>query len=75
MSETKTIWHPYPKEKPKEEDEYLVTVSNHPKNFVHYLFYSGSPCYSNQWKYVIAWAELPEPYEDEVRTRLEKRYK
>ena len=54
-------WHPYPKEKPTEESEkYMVTTD------------CGEV--ENRWRYytfwvratskVVAWAELPKPYEE-----------
>lgn len=56
------VWHPYPKEKPKENETYLVT----------YEGYITGNSYVNISRYfwdgfvhrrVTAWAELPNPYE------------
>ncbi|MCR5466785.1 MAG: hypothetical protein K6F11_08140 [Lachnospiraceae bacterium] len=56
-------WHPYPKEKPKENESYLVT----------YEGYITGNSYVNISRYfwdgfvhrrVTAWAELPKPYEE-----------
>ena len=64
MSETKTVCHPYPKEIPKKEGEYLITFDVHycsdkEVSIVNYLkhnkFGLGDYC-------VTAWAEKPEPY-------------
>ena len=66
MSETKTVWHPYPKEKPKEDDQYIVTVSTR-----HALFtttcnwITRKNIFEDYWdELVAAWAELPEPYKE-----------
>lgn len=59
MSETKTVWHPYPQEKPpKQMESYLTTM---PKGIVGINTFIDSVfgLYDNE---VIAWAELPEPY-------------
>ena len=65
MSETKTLWHPYPKEMPKKEGRYLITCKHIFRNFVVIRSYHNS-----DWdkEVVIAWAELPKPY-DKRRTR------
>ena len=77
MSETKTVWHPYPKQKPFSTDKqefiskemsYICTIKMHKKTFVAELswlpfFKKFERLYWNDTdKYVIAWAELPEPY-------------
>lgn len=61
---TKVIWHPYPKEKPKMEGEYLVTsVFGNIKEVVIGYFESGR--FDNEFDYCVkAWAEKPGPYED-----------
>ena len=59
MSENKVIWHPYPQEKPpKQMESYLTTM---PKGIVGINTFIDSVfgLYDNE---VIAWAELPEPY-------------
>ena len=77
MSETKTVWHPYPKEKPSVKDnnkkeDYLVTIRHKKETFV--INASFHPFYkqffqeymiSDLDKFVTAWAELPEPYKEE----------
>ena len=66
------VWHPYPKEKPTEDGRYLVTIrmfcrdgfdEEYERRFVQedvfdlgYFWKAG----------VIAWAELPKPYEEGV---------
>lgn len=67
MSETKTVWHPYPKEMPKKEGEYLITSDVHygsgkEVSIVNYLKHNkfGLSDYR-----VTAWAEKPEPYMEE----------
>lgn len=62
----KVDWHPFPKEKPKKDGEYLVTCVGIGGEFVEKLwwqkklknFYNGISFWTN----VIAWAELPKPY-------------
>lgn len=49
---TNVIWHPYPKEKPPEEDSYLATVDN----FVIICTY---PFWGWEEKNITAWAEVP----------------
>ena len=77
MSETKTKWHKYPKEKPPKTGKYLVTVK------LEYMgikvttdeFYDYAEIFENynrrpryQWYQhngnVLGWAELPEPFEE-----------
>lgn len=75
MSESKVIWHPYPKEKPKvplkETSEwgweysvahiFLTTQKRDNQTAIGVsLFYDGEFA-DNE---VIAWAELPEPYKE-----------
>lgn len=59
-------WHPYPKEKPTEDELYLVTLdyisgdrSVRISEFCNKKFFAAS-----QWYSVVAWAELPKPYEE-----------
>lgn len=65
MKKIETEWHPYPKEKPKIEGVYLATaVFGSIKEVV--TAYFGRGRFGNEFNnYVIAWAELPEPYEKE----------
>lgn len=63
-------WHKYPQEKPKECDEYLVTVNcgyfnlTETSTWKNGLFtdYENKP---NHICSIIAWAEKPEPYKEE----------
>ena len=86
MSETKTVWHPYPEEKPFSEYEninihafinmevpYICTIERHNGTFVVEL--TWRPFFKKfermYWiddidKYVMAWAEMPEPYKEEI---------
>lgn len=68
MSETKTIWHKYPDEKPPKDDWYLITYS--PKPSEKWVI---SERYDKKKKRfykepfdlnVLAWAELPESVEE-----------
>lgn len=63
MSETKTVWHPYPQEKPKEDGSYLITtIYCHIPEVISENYENGE---FNLDAFVVAWAELPEPYEEE----------
>ena len=67
MSESKIVWNKYPKEKPKIDDEYIVSIKLGKDSFTA----------TANWKNVkdefqdvfneniTAWAELPEPYKEE----------
>ena len=68
--ETEFLWKPFPKCKPKEDGEYLVTViSNSNICILEYKFVTTDKfeCDSGTFSYygwkVIAWKELPKPYE------------
>lgn len=70
MSENKVIWHPYPQEKPKKNDSYLITLKG--RNSIPFVcqdIYNDDikafrfEGYSTFEK-VTAWAELPEPYKE-----------
>lgn len=66
MSENEVKWHPYPKEKPKREGVYLVTLKDEEVtsdwfNSGYFRFYVDD---------VIAWAELPEPYRPKVKNEI-----
>ena len=64
-------WHKYPQEKPKECNEYLVTVNCGYFNLTEtstwkdglFTDYENLP---NQICSIIAWAEKPEPYKEET---------
>lgn len=66
----KTIWHPYPQEKPQNNSAkpYLVSVRFFDEIVVDMDYYEGD--YFKWCKYrkderVIAWAEMPDPYKEE----------
>lgn len=87
MSETKTVWHPYPKEKPfsdyKDVDRdtllnmevsYICTIKHRNETFMAELTWLPflKKFERMYWiddidKYVIAWAEMPEPYNPEEK--------
>jgi|GEM_PF-1645157 len=67
MSETKVVWHKFPDEKPKikenESRDYLITVSYYGRILVTKDYWLGGGRWYEYHKYdVLAWAELPEPY-------------
>ena len=67
MSETKTVWHPYPKEMPDMAggEKYIVTVK-YKRNVKLKIMESGErgcfipPLFGK----ITAWSELPEPYKE-----------
>ena len=64
-------WHKYPEDKPKEYDEYLVTVNCGYFNLTEtstwkdglFTDYENEP---NKMCSIIAWAEKPEPYKEQT---------
>ena len=63
LQEKQIVWHPYPKEKPKVANWYLVTLDYEDMdNFVSKKFWDGKT--DLIWDCCIAWAELPKPYEE-----------
>lgn len=72
MKKAEVIWHPYPQEKPTEDERwYLATFSfGEDGTIAHTSYYDLLHRFidyaGNSYdKYVIAWAELPKPYEKE----------
>lgn len=71
MSENTVKWHPYPKEKPKCADEYLVTINCGYFNTTStsdwkegkFTDYENEP---QKIGSIIAWAEMPEPYKEDL---------
>ena len=68
MKKAEIEWYPFPQEKPKEVNEYLVTVNCGYFNITstsnwkdgHFTDYENEP---GKIGSIIAWAEMPEPYE------------
>ena len=61
LQETK--WHKYPEDKPKEDGNYLITtIYSHIPEVITESYENGE---FNLDAFVLAWAELPEPYEGE----------
>ena len=60
-------WHKYPQEKPKKDDEYLVSVNMWNKSSTLTSLWIGSiDAFIDLWnEYISAWAEMPEPYKAE----------
>lgn len=68
MSATKIDWHPYPEEKPKNGDSYLITVQKNSGSLCigsAFFDYDDWITFYSKVK-IIAWAEQPEPYRPEV---------
>ena len=72
MNETKIVWHPYPKEKPKKRGRYFVTwiTPIGRQIWVTVLkFDSKNKKFEleDSTHQVIAWSELPLPYRQEAK--------
>ena len=74
MSETTTVWHPYPEDKPKVPGRYLITMKY--PSYENNEDLSDTEVVIGSWdckrfyisasdKNVLAWAESPEPYRPE----------
>lgn len=65
MSENKVVWHPYPKEKPFWDDEYLLTIYNGLYRDIAISNYDSDDGFDDFIDdEVLAWAELPETYKE-----------
>ena len=62
MKNTEIEWHPYPDEKPSKDGLYLITLKFGNTKEVS-MGYLTKDIYSNT---LIAWAEIPKPYEGET---------
>ena len=70
MKKTEIEWHKYPEDKPKEVDEYLVTVN------CGYFYITSTAIWKDE-KFtdyenelgrinsIVAWSEMPAPYKEE----------
>lgn len=70
---THVDWHPYPKEKPQNEGNYLVSFRDSIDGDFEVMSYidikiSWFDGESFNWygSCIVAWAELPEPYQPEL---------
>ena len=66
-------WHPYPKDKPTGNGDYLVTLDTITNGKIDIAYYGGNgiprfflPEPSHAMDKVVAWAELPKPYKEET---------
>ena len=73
MNKTEIEWHPYPQEKPREEGAYLITTKDcrdsRLLSSVDTFFDKGKIFGIEEYDpfdKVIAWAEMPKPYKDEI---------
>lgn len=70
MSETKVYWEKYPDEKPKKEGEYIVTVKDYGKKYTTSAYFSTLDFswidrrIRRELYGVIAWGELPDPFDE-----------
>lgn len=63
---TKIIWHPYPQEKPKIDDEYIVSIKLGKDSFTATAIWKNV---KDEFQDVFnenitAWADMPEPYKE-----------
>lgn len=67
MSESKIEWHLYLKEKPKTDDQYIVSIKLWNISFTATANWrNDKDKFVNVFdRNVIAWAEFPEPYKGE----------
>ena len=71
MKKTEIEWHPYPKEKPKAVDEYIVTINYGFFKITSSAIWKDGRFMDNEEDQnnigsIIAWAEMPESYKEEV---------
>lgn len=61
-------WHKYPQEKPKKDDEYLVSVNMWNKSStLTSRWISSKDVFEDLWdERIYAWAEKPEPYKEQT---------
>ena len=62
MKEGKILWHKYPDEKPPKDGLFLSTHKFRNKKEVAIAYLTKDTNSNN----LIAWAEIPKPYEEEV---------
>ena len=63
-------WNPYPETKPPKNGRYLVTPRCEDLDIVFDVFNEDTGNWFNHYqKDVLAWAELPQPYEKPVRLK------
>ena len=64
---TKVIWHPYPKEKPKRNDKYLVSIKRTKRSSTDAFYWDKLLDFGERLNEIVyAWAEMPEPYKEEI---------
>ena len=66
MSESEIVWNKYPKDKPKIDDEYIVSIKLGKDSFTATAIWKNV---KNKFQDVFdenitAWAELPKPYKE-----------
>lgn len=60
---TQVDWHPYPETKPRRLGYYLVTAEGETSPVVVEMQWTHQRKFGIATEHVIAWAELPEPYD------------
>lgn len=72
LEEVKTVWHPYPAEKPAEGKTgwYWVTTEtglNHHRKFHENIVFWNGYVWGLMGLKIVAWAEKLEPYEEDLK--------
>ena len=63
MSENKVKWHPYPEDKPKKDNKYLVSVKRKYRSYTDAFYWDELLDFGESLNEIVsAWAEMPEPY-------------
>ena len=67
MRESKIVWYKYPEEKPKKDEQYLVSVNMGNESFTSTSYWiTSNDAFEDIWdECIYAWAEKPEPYKEE----------
>ena len=67
MSDSKIVWNKYPKEKPKTDDEYIVSIKLWGDSFTTTAMWRNvkDKFVDIFDRNITAWAEMPEPYKEE----------
>ena len=68
MKKVEIEWYPYPEEKPKKVDQYLVSVNMGNESFTSTSYWiPRENVFEDIWdECICAWAEMPEPYKEEI---------
>lgn len=66
MNENTVKWHPYPQEKPKKDNKYLVSVKRKKMSSSDAFYWDELLGFGERLNDLVsAWPDMPEPYMDE----------